>query len=82
MEVDFGKCESPAWDPQANPKGLSPICVKSLLKNIMVWGAWVKHLASAQVMISWFMSSSPIGLSAVSTEHASDPLSLFPKNKH
>ena len=51
------------------------------LKEYCTWGAWVASsgecLTPAQVMISRFVSLSPtIGLSAVSTEPASDP--LFP----
>ena len=48
-----------------------------------MWGAWVaqsvKHLTSAQVMISWFMGSSPVlgsVLTAQRLESALDSVSL------
>ena len=48
-------------------------------KNGKSWGAWVAQLSiwtSAQVMILWFVSLSPmLGSHAVSTEPTSDPLS-------
>ena len=55
--------------------------------KIMSWGTWVaqsvKHLTSAQVMISWFMSSSPASgfvLTAWSLKPASD--SVFHQLSH
>ena len=51
-------------------------------ENMHVWGAWVAqsfgHPTSAQIMISWFVSSSPtLGsvLTAQSLESASDSVS-------
>ena len=50
--------------------------------NKMAWGAWVaqsvKHPTSAQVMILWFVSSSPVSgsvMTAQSLEPASDSVS-------
>ena len=33
--------------------------VPSWIKSFRVWGTWVEHLNSAQIMISWFMGSGP-----------------------
>ena len=56
----------------------------TLLKIEIPWGAWVaqsvKRLTSAQVTISWFVSSSPASgsaLTAQSLDLALDSLSLF-----
>ena len=50
-----------------------------VFKKILKWGAWVaqsfKHLISAQVMISWFMRSSPTSALHCRQEPAWDPLS-------
>ena len=59
------------------------LLVNMLFKNELSWGAWVaqlvKCMTSARVMISWFMSSSPVSgsvLTAQSLEPASDSVSL------
>ena len=52
---------------------------------MILFGAPVWLLISAQVMISWFMSSSPVSgsvLMAQSLEPASDSVSLSLKNKY
>ena len=51
------------------------------------WLSWLKRPTSAQVMISWFMSSSPASgsvLTAWSLEPASDSVSpsLYPSRAH
>ena len=64
---------------------------KITLRKGHSWGAWVaqlvKHLTSAQVTISWSVSSSPASgsaLTARSLEPASDPVSpsLCPSPAH
>ena len=60
----------------------SPAIRETRIKTTTYWGAWValsvKRLTSAQVMFSWFVSSSPMlgsVLTAWSLEPASDSLS-------
>ena len=54
-----------------------------LLRSLLSWGTWVaqlvKHPTLTQVMISWFMSSSP-ELGSVLTAQSLDPASdsVFP----
>ena len=78
----------PAWDSLSSSLSAFPLLSLSLPKYInknifkKIWGTWVaqlvKHLTLAQVMISWFMSSSPVsgsGMSAQSLDPASDSMS-------
>ena len=58
------------------------VSLGSILLRFFFWGTWVarlvKCLTSAQVMISWFGSSSPVlgsGLTAQSLEPPSDSVS-------
>ena len=56
----------------------TPLIMKELEIKITMRGAWVvqlvKHLTSTQVMISWFMGSTPVS-SSVLTSQSLDPAS-------
>ena len=64
-------------------QALLPELLGLKIKKCVCWGAWVaqlvKRLTSAQVVISWFVGSSPVSgsvLTAQSLEPASDSVSL------
>ena len=78
MSKGKGVLQRIQWEGQDLTQGVSHVIFKFTL---LFWGTWVaelvEHLTSTQVMISWFVGSSPCRalLTAQSLEPASDSVS-------